>query len=394
MPFQMGGIHVTPGRFIVLLFFVPAMYSFFERGRRWSMTDTFAAAFALWILVSSALNGGFRPYVGAEAIEFYGAYLIGRTFFFGPPRVFLKAFECVTLAVVTLALLDTATGKHFTLDAIGLTSSVSQNIVKNDYRMGFVRAASVFESPEHFGAFCAAAAAIFLYLERGARRKFYVGVSCLGCILALSSGPLMGLCVVAALFCYDKLLGRFALKWKLLSTVAVAMVLAVFTVSAHPIEWIVVHMTFDPQTGFFRLGTWLSALPLVDASPLVGHGLSELGGSGDASIYLGSVDCVWLVEALRYGIPGVILLLLTMISPMLKSRAVPIKDLEAHRTGFSFAIVAMGLIGLTVHFWDASWLFLSLCIGIRASSAPLPTTRARRTASISGSMATEVRHST
>ena len=36
-------------------------------------------------------------------------------------------------------------------------------------------------------------------------------------------------------------------------------------------------------------------------------------------------------------------------------------------TGFSLAIVAMGLIGLTVHFWDAPWLFLSLCVGIRAS---------------------------
>ena len=79
-------------------------------------------------------------------------------------------------------------------------------------------------------------------------------------------------------------------------------------------------MTFDPQTAWFRLGTWNTALPLVEQSPFIGYGFADLGNSADVRVYLWSVDCVWLIEALRYGLPGVILLILTMFSPILKGR--------------------------------------------------------------------------
>jgi hypothetical protein len=376
IPISLGVINVTPGRIVVILLLVPAAFGILSQGGRTRVaSDFFAVAFALWMLASSSLNGGFRPYVAAEAMEFLGSYLVGRGFIFGPSnlRIFVTALTRTLTVIVALALLDTLTGRHFTLDGLSISSAESQYITANDYRLGLVRASSVFEGPEHFGTFCVAAASVFYYSERGIQRTLWVGLSLLGCALSLSSGPIMGFGIVTALFLYDRVLKRNSWRWKALVTVIVGFLLMLFLVSNDPVSWLLVHMTFNPQTGFVRLGQWDATLPLIESSPLIGHGFIDFG----KSIYIVSIDNIWLVEALHYGLPAAILLLLTMLSPFFTRRKLTISDPSKSdvRTGFSIAIVVMGIIGLTVHFWDAPWLFLSLCMGIRASLAEYESNR-------------------
>lgn len=371
--FSVGGVNLTPGRFVVILLLVPAIILLLKVDRKSVASDFFATALAIWVLASSVLNGGFKPYVAAEALELLGAYLIGRAFVFGPSqlRTFIGTLQQITIVIVALALLDTLSGRHVTLDSFGIETPLSRSISQQNYRLGLVRASSVFEGAEHYGTFCVAAASIFLYSERGIRQILYVGISLLGCALALSSGPLMGMAVVAGMFAYDRILQRYSWRWKLLVTTVLSFLLLIFVTSDHPIEWILVHMTLDSETGFFRIGTWNAAIPLIKSSPFVGYGLSALGDTPEAQLYLSSVDCLWLVEALRYGIPAVILLILTMFSPLLKKTQIFAPDPNFHniQTGFTLAIVAIGLIGVSVHFWDAPWLFFNLCVGIRASLA-------------------------
>jgi hypothetical protein len=330
------------------------------RGRSRVASDFFALTFAIWMLVASAFSGGFRPYVGAEALEFLGAYLAGRAFFFGPSnfQMFIRALKPMTALLVALAVLDTLLGRNITLDSFGVPNF---SIV----RLGLVRAASVFEGAEHYGTFCVAAAAIFLYSERGVSRLFYGGLSISGCALSLSSGPFLGLGIVMAVFSYDRILKQYPWRWKALTTAMAVFVVLISLIYDHPIDWMLVHFTIDPQTGFFRIETWNSALPLIGQSPFVGHGIVQLGESVNQQLFLRSVDSLWLVEALRYGVPAIILLLMTMFSPLLRRPSSFAMDNV--QTGLSLAIAAIAAIGLTVHFWDATWLFLSLCIGIRAS---------------------------
>lgn len=360
---SVGGTNFTPGRLVVFLLFVPALLTFFGSGRKRIGSDFFAVALAVWMLLSAGLNGGFKPYVGAEALEFLGAYLVGRAFFFGPSnvRAFIQALKPIAGGLIALALVDVLSGHYATLDAFGIPNILSQ-------RMGRVRAASVFEGAEHYGSFCVAAASIFFYSERGVRRIAYLLITFVGTFLSLSSGPLMGLCLVTALFIYDYVLRRHRWRWKFLITIIVVFLSGIFIFIDDPLPKIIVHFTLDPQTGFFRLDTWNTALPLIEQSPIIGHGLAKLADSGDALIYLSSIDCVWLLEALRYGLLGVSLLILTMFSPILSGRK-SARSSDDVQMGFSLAIVAMGFIGLTVHFWDATWLFLNLCVGIRGSLA-------------------------
>jgi hypothetical protein len=366
----LGGINVTPGRFVIMLLFLPALGVFFKGGRKRIATDFFAVALAIWMVASAILNGGFKPYVGAEAVEFIGAYMIGRAFVFGPSnlRTFIKAFKIIAVVVVSLAVLDVVSGRYVVMESLGL---LDYRNVRINFRGGLLRASSVFEGGEHFGTICVAAAAIFLYSERGVRRLLNVGLSFFGCALSLSSGPLMALGIITTIFSYDRFLKQYPWRWKALSTTVVGGIIVIFLLVQNPIEWAIAHLTLDHQTAWFRIGTWDSAMPLIGESPITGHGLADLEATGNAALYLSSVDCIWLVEALRYGLPAVILLILTMVSPFLRKRRISTFDPSVYHaaTGFSLAIVAFGLIGLTVHFWNAPWQFLSLCIGIRASLA-------------------------
>lgn len=356
----------------MLLLLAPAVTILQMKGRYWVKSDLFAVALAVWMLISSALSGGFTPYVGAEALEFLGAYLVGRAFIFGNLNLgtFLRALRIMTAIIIALALFDTMSGQHLTLTTLGLQSS--SQLAAQDHRFGLVRAESIFETPEHYGAFCVSALSIFLYAEYGVRRAIYVVLTIFGCALSLESGPFMGVGVAAGIVCYDRLLQRIW-KWRALLFLVGAVVAAVFLLISNPAAWIIVHLTIDPQTGFFRLGTWNAAIPLIEESPLVGHGLASLVGSDEGQQYLTTVDCLWLVEALRYGLPSIVLLVLTMFSPFIGGQRLSKLDPPLYRIqkGVSLSIVSMSLIGLTVHYWDAPWLFFSLCIGIRAGMAEL-----------------------
>ena len=377
MLFSIGGTNFTPGRFVLILFLVPSLVLLLKGGRRSVASDFFAVAFVIWILLSSVLNGGFKPYVAAEALEFISAYLLGRAFIFGPAKLemFIRALKIIIIVIVAFALVDTFSGRHVTMDSFGLTPLQSLLNGNNEYRFGLVRAASLFIGPEQNGTFCAMAASIFLYTERGAGRNWYVSLSVFGCALALSSGPIMGLALITSLFFYDRCMQAYPWRWKLVVSAAIGGTLLIFVFSDQPIQWILVHMTLDPQTGFFRLGMWNYALPLVGQSPFIGYGLTQLGDSGESKLYLWSVDSIWLVEVLRYGLPAAILLFLTMFSSSFAQRPKATLDRGARSvsTGLTLAIVAFGIVGLTVHFWDASWLFLNFCIGVRASLAEYKT---------------------
>lgn len=363
MLIPLGGINVTPGRFILMLLLVPALVTLLKRGRNRVAPDFFAVALAAWIPGSTIFNGGFTPYVAAEALEFLGAYMVGRAFVFGPSnvRTFVNALKPITVMLIAIALLDPLSGRNITLEIFGIPHAAV-------VRLGWVRAASVFEGAEHYGTFCVAATAIFLYSER---KVIYASLSFLGTLLSLSSGPFMGLAIVMVIFCYDSILKQYPWRWKALTTAIFGFLLFIFLFFDQPVAWLIVHLTLDPQTGFFRLGTWNAALPLIGQYLFAGQGLA--GGAPrigpPLDVFLSSVDCVWLVEALRYGLTWVILLILTMFSPFLRRRGRSTFDSSKDyvRTGFSLAVVTIGFIGLTVHYWDATWLFWSLCIGIRAS---------------------------
>ena len=382
-PIQIGvaGVTFTPGRAVVFLLVVPAIVTLFQRNRHSVASDWFVVATAGWMISASILNGGFRLYVGAEAGEFLFAYLVGRAYFLGRPALesFLGIFKVVTCCVVFLALLDTLSGRQFTLNLFGAATTPLSTVFER-YRFGLVRAGSTFEGGELFGTFCVAAASILFFSERSLpHRILYAGVCFFGCFLSLSSGPLLGAVILVGVITYDFVLRTFAARWKaLVAALALAIGLA-FLLSDHPIETIIRHLTFDPQTGYFRITQWELSFEKIAGSPITGYSFGYMPiASWQEWVYIGnSIDAVYLVEMLRYGIPVVALLLLGIFAPFFA--AASIEDHMARvRLGFSCAVVIVSVIGLTVHLWNSIWIFFSLCIGIRASFVEFDRARRHR----------------
>jgi hypothetical protein len=170
-----------------------------------------------------------------------------------------------------------------------------------------------------------------------------------------------------AAYGYSHLMGRVSTRWTIFWSLLACLVGAALLLSEHPIGWLISHLTLDPQSGYFRILIWNLAFERIGESVLFGHSFQMFGDP----ILDTTVDCVWLVTALRFGIPACALLFLinvTAIWPMRRSRPSGY-DLFSQRMGLAFTIVLLLFMfsGITVHFWNYIWIFWGLCVGIRGA---------------------------
>lgn len=364
-----GGVKLTLARVGILCLLVPALSNLFSGRRRAVASDWFACALAVWMVAATTVVEGFNSSAFAEVLEFLGAYLVARAYAFGPVclAVFVRVLEIVLITLVALALLDTLSGRNITLEIIAMIlPGVGPS---NAYRLNLVRAASTFDGSTQFGTFCAASAAVLLYSGRTVLKRFiYGGASALGCALSITSAAFMGLGIVMSTYAYDQLFHSYSRRWKLYVVTFAALICSLFLISNDPVASIIGHLTFDPSDGWFRLNTWMHATHNISLSPWVGYGFQQYGDPEDY-FDQASVDCVFLVVALRFGLPAIAFLILTNLGSFVHFGAKPSAGpyLDKVATGLTLAICTWMFIGLTVHYWNGPWILWGLFIGVRAS---------------------------
>jgi hypothetical protein len=369
MTIFLAGIKFIPARIVICLLLIPAFFELFRRGRRLGATDFFVCAVSVWMLaaISQSADQSWSSTV-ALVLEFCGGYIVARAYFFGRPalQTFVRVFKVIVVAIVVLAAIDHLTQQIVTINTIGALWGLPNE--HPEYRYGMLRAFSTFPHPILYGTFCVIAGAIFLYSER---TFLYGGLCFLGCLMAMSSGPLMSFMIVIAIYCYDCAMQRYPWRWQALMASLAAFLVAVFVVANKPISWMIANLTLDPATGYFRVATWDNAFQYIGLSPLFGYGFAAYAAEDD---FFGraSVDSVWLVLALRFGVPLVIFVILASITSFCWSGGgVSVRRNDTYmnnmRTGFTLVVVMFMFIGITVHYWNNVWIFWGICIGIRAS---------------------------
>lgn len=168
-------------------------------------------------------------------------------------------------------------------------------------------------------------------------------------------------------FLYDHLMIRNHRRWLVLWLI-IAVAASIFAVaSSNPVKWIILHLTLDPQTGYFRILIWDTAFDYIAHSPWIGYAYQSFGND----IIDGSVDSIWLLDTLRFGIPMLLLFFATNISAVLPERQVTGAGgddyLARMRRAFTIVILLFMFTGLTVHFWNFMWMFWGQCVGVRVS---------------------------
>jgi hypothetical protein len=366
------GARFTSGRLAAALLFFPALFVLLQKGRRLISCDFLAFSTAFWMVAASLISAGTSSLssAGGDALDFLGGYLIARAFVFGRPALdtFVRVLSVFTFIVIILAMADSFSGRLIVHEKIGAIVNASQ-LPREGLRNGLVRAASTFDHEILFGVFCAVTAAIFLYWEKSLlRRSLAAGLCFLGCILSLSSGAFMAFAMILAAFTYDQLMRRYQWRWSALWMVTGAVAFAFFVLLENPLGWILSHLTLDPQTGWIRMMIWEEASHYIALSPITGYAYQLLNNDTVDR----SVDSIWLLYSLRFGIPMSILLFLTNVTAFFPGKRESVSGandvyMDRMRPAFTIVIVAFMFAGLTVHFWNYMLMFWGVCIGIRAS---------------------------
>jgi hypothetical protein len=364
------GLRFTSGRMAAALLLFPSLLALCKKGRGLISCDFLAFATASWMIIASliAVGGSALSAAGGDALEFLGGYLIARGFVFGRPALdtFVRVLKVFAIIAIILGITDRISGRlivHETIAAIVHASAWPET----GFRDNVVRVASTFDHAILFGVFCALTAAVLLFWEQGLlRRSVSVVICILGCFLSRSSAALLVLLIALSAYAYDQSVRRYSWRWSAFWVVMGTFGLAVFLVREHPMGWIISNLTLDPQTGYFRMMIWDTASEYIASSPLVGYAYQPFNSN-----FLYTVDSIWLLHALRFGFPMVVLFFLTNIAALLPGGREARNESNGYtarmRTAFSLVILMFMFAGLTVDFWNYTWMFWGLCIGIRAS---------------------------
>lgn len=368
----LGGLRLPPHR-LALIALVPLALNRMQADRHTHVRayDVLFLAFAAWTILAYWLHSGWEGFVygGSVALECFGGYIVARAFVRTPDDV-VATLRLMVVAVVVAALFalpETLFGHIYTHDALrAATGYVHPTGVEQ--RLGLTRAYGVFDHPIHYGTFCAALLAMLWFAERKTGRRAKVaGIAIGATFLGLSSAPMLCLGLQGGLIAWERLTRGIAERRWLTLAILVGLYAGLSLVSSRtPFAIIATGFTLDPWTGFYRLQIWDNGIDNVLNNPWTGLGLDDW--QRPEWMVSATVDAFWLVVAMRTGLPAVVLLLAAVIALALAAlkgrRRMPSKHLARLGTGWLISLVALSLVGCTVHFWNVLVAFFFFFIGL------------------------------
>jgi len=141
----------------------------------------------------------------------------------------------------------------------------------------------------------------------------------------------------------------------------------VFLVSKSPLGFIISHLIYVPASGYYRYWTWTSVISAVSLSPWYGLGFGPVPDAFDINH---SIDSLWLVTAMLYGVPGAVLLALSLIgAASLPTNGPRVRLTPAESklgTVLGIVIFLTIFLAFTVHIWGVDWILVGVLIGLRA----------------------------
>jgi len=373
LSFYLLGLRLTVVRFLFLLLapllLVKTIQKLSSGGYRFVLSDLLVVAIGFWFLyapanvedLQSALN-----HAGPIVLEFCIAYFVPRIMIpDGGAALSFAALLSRTIAVVAwVGLLDTLTSHRFTHDLAAQLTAPMHNVDdwSDAYRMGLFRATGPVEHPILFGFVCAVGLLIAVAIPMRGRR-FVILSCCLGTMISLSSAPIQIMVMGLGLLAYDRFLVRFAKRWLALIVAATIAVLITFMINDNPIGFVISHLTFSPESGYYREWTWEAVLAYVSQSPWFGAGFGELPEELNHSI-----DSLWLVLSIQFGYPAAWLVGFAFVSAGSLFRRGGKLPPEQARLATAIGIILFLTIDIacTVHLWGCVWILSGVLLGLRA----------------------------
>lgn len=370
-----GSFALTGPRVLLLALFIPMMADLFsgKSGRVYPVDYLFFLSM-LWATVALFANNPDKAVqnAGSTAAEFLGGYMLGRTYIRSPEAFIAVIRFCFKIVLVSIpfGVLEMMDGRALWPDLFNrLPAFRGWPDVSNPPRMGLERVQVFFAHPIHYGLFCSLFVALFFLGLRPSltlgKRLFMTGIALLGTFMALSSAPLLSSVLQIGLIIWAYIFRNMKTRWWLLLVPFALMYVTIDVLSNRtPIKVLMSYATFSPHNAYYRaiINQW--GMINVWQNPILGLGLRDW--IRPSFMHHGSVDNFWLVIAMRYGIPGFVLLALGYADAVIRvgrakiSEASPVKDL---RQAWTITMVGMSFVLYTVHVWTSVYSFIFFLIG-------------------------------
>ena len=363
---HLGDLMFTPTRLFLFIVFIPLFFRLVGgKAGRILPVDWLMFLYCAWIALALVVNHGLDrvAFAGSAVIELFGGYLLGRMAVRSGAdyRTFFRYFLYVLLFLLPFVISEQFTRRVFINEILGRVFD-TYPYVDHEMRMGLSRIQTVFEHPILFGLFCSIAISNFWFLNRDrlSRALPMTGFAIFMTFMSLSSAAVLAIMIQLGMIVWDKVTGA---KWKLLAGLAVAGYIVIDLLSNRtPAEVLISYGTFNQGTAYNRIHIWNYGILNIQSSPIFGIGLSDWVRPAWMSP---SFDNFWLLQAMRYGVPALILLVLAIVFNLrgiFANRELSAADGQC-RTGHVAGAAALFFTLATVHVWGPASTVVMAYIG-------------------------------
>lgn len=373
--FNAGPLALTSLRLLTLILILPLLMRLvMGRYGRLLLTDIMFICFIGWTFVSLAANNPDKVVqnVGSTGVEFLGGYMIGRAYVRSPADfiALCRWVGILALCTVPFALIETVTGRPLIIEAIRKLPGInSVAIVNIERRLGLERVQAVFAHPIHYGLFCSVAFTMGFVALRdvtGSVRRYLASAVIAGSgFLALSSGAMLAILLQMALIAWSRIFAKITWRWWILiGLFALAYVVIDIVSNRTPIRVFMSYATFSAHNAYWRGIIFEWGMKSVWAHPVFGIGLNEWVRPD--FMHSGSMDNFWLVVAVRFGIPGFVLLAIGYVTGIFRVMRRDFSGddkLALLRKAWVFTFIGLTFTLCTVHIWTNIYSFVFFVFG-------------------------------
>lgn len=370
--YSLGTMRMTPYLALLVVAFLP-MLVIWAMGRRTKiiLPDVLILLFCLWAALAIVLSQGFvdtLQTVGVHTLQTFGAYLAGRLLVRDPAsmRLLVRTVVIAILIMIPFVVIESIIGTQ-PLFRIFAAIGTPLADVDTGIRMGLHRSQGAFEHPILMGVFCASILSMGFYSFRDARYKVmrWIAAPVVGfCgLMSMSTGALLSINIQFGLMAWGRIFRTVVKRWRILTALLIAAYVFVDLMSTRtPFHVFVNYATFSAQSSYNRILIWQYGTEEVARHPFFGVGLGEWQRPSYMS---SSMDNFWLVQAVRYGLPAFLLLAASFIIILRRAGRLeaPSKEIEQLRRGALFSIIATMVAIVSVHLWNASYVWLMFLLG-------------------------------
>ncbi len=374
--FHLGPLRLSPYRLVLVATIIPCLLAWLSQSMgRIRLPDILMLSTAIWGAIVLAIQQRTGPQAedsffiqSADIffIETFGTFLFARRYI-RDVFAFRRMVGCLVWMVIFLlpfAIYENLTGSPILIELFGKIFSV-YGIVNSEPRLGLSRAQGPFDHFILFGVVCSSAFALSFYVfgAKHAGSRLASVLVAMAAFSSLSSGALLSLVTQAILIVWDKITASVARRWAILAAIVITTYFVVDLLSNRtPFDVFISYLTFNADTSYMRVHIWNYGTQSVMQHPILGIGLNDwerpewLGGS---------IDNFWLVNAVRYGIPGFVLIAASFLSVCFglgRLKSLPFQVAQC-RKALIITLCGLGFSSCTVHLWNAPYVLFIFLLG-------------------------------